>query len=69
MVLNDPRRLSTIFLNGGVTDIILKNHKIKIVIQGVNNHFERFLIRGSRPFIFLEKLTLPFRKRRKDKIC
>ena len=40
MILNDPRRLSAIFLNEGVRYRILKNHKIKIVIQSVNNHFD-----------------------------
>ena len=38
MVLSDPRRLSAIFFNESVRYFFLKNHTIKIVIQGVNNH-------------------------------
>ena len=39
IVLNDPRRLSAIFLNESVR-YCFEKPKIKIVIQGVNNHFD-----------------------------
>ena len=40
IVLNDPRRLSAIFLNQSARYCFEKNHKIKIVFQSVNNHFD-----------------------------